>query len=351
MENVVIKVLNLEHGQKVKKYFQSLNLPKSTLRLDRLETFKWLEDSYYGVKNNEFGCWLKDNTLNIITLPEEDLKKWKIRVTPQNKEELTQWLKRQPNIDRSYDVKGYVTSIPRSDNSYMDYGENETCEEIDIETFRKITTPEKWWVRFTGDDVKDQVIFDWFNQGIGEASYKIKDRIKFNKGLVYPSKVEGRIFSAYTHMMDNDRLPEKYTEISYEQFLEIAKPITVGTPDASTQDSITDIKTVSQPQKPMNAIKTKTIKINGLDREVTVAVLITAGTKIKAGYSVKNPEDKTNQELANMIALGRADKEKTAIDTGMYITDSMRKKFILYAIADNIFGQIERGTIQIKGVK
>jgi hypothetical protein len=152
-------------------------------------------------------------------------------------------------------------------------------------------------------------------------------------------------------MMDNDRLPEKYTEISYEQFLEIAKPITVGTPDASTQDSITDIKTVSQPQKPMNAIKTKTIKINGLDREVTVAVLITAGTKIKAGYSVKNPEDKTNQELANMIALGRADKEKTAIDTGMYITDSMRKKFILYAIADNIFGQIERGTIQIKGVK
>lgn len=99
----------------------------------------------------------------------------------------------------------------------------------------------------------------------------------------------------------------------------------------------------------MKVVKTQTLQINGKDREVTV-VVITAGDTVRVGYSVRMPEDKPNPELAEKIALGRALKDKTNLAEDMYMHDSMKQKYILYAIAEHYLKVLSDGKI-IKGVK
>lgn len=67
MENVVIEVLGLEHGQKVEKYWMQIT--------DKAKRYDFdLIGAYYGFIDNYFGCFPKSTVerinAKIITLPE-----------------------------------------------------------------------------------------------------------------------------------------------------------------------------------------------------------------------------------------------------------------------------------------
>lgn len=109
------------------------------------------------------------------------------------------------------------------------------------------------------------------------------------------------------------------------------------------------IEKIKQNFKQMEISKTQVLKINGKKREVTLVVL-TEQNKIKAGYSVRVPGDKKNEKLGKSIAKGRALKPKTNL-IDMELGKGLDRKFILYAIADDLFKKIERGIIEIKGIK
>lgn len=101
--------------------------------------------------------------------------------------------------------------------------------------------------------------------------------------------------------------------------------------------------------KDMQITKTEKIKINDKIRNVTIVVL-NEGKKVKAGYSICMPQDKVNDELGGKIALGRAKNERTNL-VDMELGKGLDRKFIMYAIAEDLLRKIERGIIKIKGVK
>lgn len=102
--------------------------------------------------------------------------------------------------------------------------------------------------------------------------------------------------------------------------------------------------------KNLSVTKTQTVQIGKKKREITITVLSDLG-KVRAGYSVRNPEDKkSNPELAKQISKGRAMSDKTNL-VDMDLGRNMDKKYILYSIAEQLFREIESGKIQIKGVK
>ena len=77
MENVVIKVLNEEHGQKVKQYFESIDINTIGFNLTNTEN-KGNTHIYYGIiseKGKDFRCYhledVKKYNVKIIELPEE----------------------------------------------------------------------------------------------------------------------------------------------------------------------------------------------------------------------------------------------------------------------------------------
>lgn len=102
--------------------------------------------------------------------------------------------------------------------------------------------------------------------------------------------------------------------------------------------------------KNLSITKTQSVQIGKKKREITITVLSDLG-KVRAGYSVRNPEDKkSNPELAKQISTGRAMSDKTNL-VDMSLGRNMDKKYILYSIAEQLFREIESGKIQIKGVK
>lgn len=97
--------------------------------------------------------------------------------------------------------------------------------------------------------------------------------------------------------------------------------------------------------------KTEKVTVNKKKRDITITVLVDHSGNVRAGYSVRCPGDKHSDELANRISEGRALSDKTNLITDMVCGIGMDKKYILYAIAENLFRRIERGQIEIKGVK
>lgn len=100
----------------------------------------------------------------------------------------------------------------------------------------------------------------------------------------------------------------------------------------------------------MEVVKSKEVLIKGQKRNVTVAVVV-AGGKVRTGYSVCMPDDKFSKDLGAKIAKGRAMSDKTNLTPDMVMGVGMDKKYILYAIADNTIGKLERGVIEVKGIK
>lgn len=105
--------------------------------------------------------------------------------------------------------------------------------------------------------------------------------------------------------------------------------------------------------KEMKIFKTKEVNVKGsenLKRRITICILIDKGS-IKAGYSVVAPMDECVKGISEKIAEGRACKKNMLEKENMICGQGMDKKYILYAIADNLFKRIESGTVEIKGVK
>lgn len=109
--------------------------------------------------------------------------------------------------------------------------------------------------------------------------------------------------------------------------------------------------------KEMKALKTKEITIKGteLTRIVTVGVFMNEDGILSAGYSVTHPEDadKFDKSLSNHIASGRANSPKTNLlkgENSITLAGDV-DKYLLYAVADNLLSKIEKGKIQIKGIR
>lgn len=100
----------------------------------------------------------------------------------------------------------------------------------------------------------------------------------------------------------------------------------------------------------MKANKTEKLKVNGKNRDITVAGVITEDGELRVGYSVRLPSDKKYEELALKIATGRAMSDKTNL-VDMTVGIGMDKKYIIYAVLEHVLRQIGRGTIAIKGIK
>ena len=127
--------------------------------------------------------------------------------------------------------------------------------------------------------------------------------------------------------------PDEYEIVSFEEYLKRKK-----------------IESLPLNMKNLSITKTQTVQIGKKKREITITVLSDLG-KVRAGYSVRNPEDKkSNPELAKQISTGRAMSDKTNL-VDMDLGRNMDKKYILYSIAEQLFREIESGKIQIKGVK
>jgi len=98
------------------------------------------------------------------------------------------------------------------------------------------------------------------------------------------------------------------------------------------------------------ALVTKELVVNGVNRTITV-IVVSDGKNIRTGYAVRLPRDEENADMAYKIALGRALKEKTNLTPDMTLGNGMDKKYILYAIAEEIIRNIDRGLVVIKGIK
>lgn len=117
--------------------------------------------------------------------------------------------------------------------------------------------------------------------------------------------------------------------------------------------NITDLSNKSKIEATImkKVFKKQKVKINKkIIRDITLVVLIDSDGLIRAGYSIKLPEDKENVELAKKIAIGRAMSDRTNL-IDMEVGEGMDEKYILYAIAEHLIRKIEFGSIKIKGVK
>ena len=99
----------------------------------------------------------------------------------------------------------------------------------------------------------------------------------------------------------------------------------------------------------MKVVKTTSVKIGEVDREVTIVVAVCNGN-VRTGYSVRMPNDKPIEGLGEKIALGRAMNDRTNLTSDMVMGIGMDKKYILYAIAENWLKVISKGGI-VKGIK
>lgn len=93
----------------------------------------------------------------------------------------------------------------------------------------------------------------------------------------------------------------------------------------------------------------KKYELPKVKRTVTICVTIDQ-TIVKAGYAVLAPGDKYNKELAEKISFGRAVSDRTNM-VEMQCGFGMDKKYIVYAIADDLAKQIDNGKFVIKGIK
>lgn len=256
-------------------------------------------------------------------------KNWCVKVTPENKDVLNEWKQKvNPKSDSIYNYSySYV--------SYEGYGllTNLCYEEISFEDFKRLVLsktpefvlPEKWKVLRTPDNY--EIINKWFkDNGYGDpyldhSPIAVDGSNSYRSGCaIYPDHIE----------------------ITFDQFLDHV---------VNKKENVM-YKNSTKAEK-MSVTKTKTLVVNDVTREITITVLTTDDNpyKVRAGYSVKVPEDMDDPKLSKAISIGRAINDRTNL-TDMYLGEGMQnKKYILFAIMDQIFREIQSGVIKIKGIK
>ena len=116
-----------------------------------------------------------------------------------------------------------------------------------------------------------------------------------------------------------------------------------------TLEQLQNMGKSNQVVKNLKAVVTKEMTFSGEKRTLTVVTIVEDGV-VKTGYAVCLPEDKFDEALAEKIATGRARKEKTNLTDGMVMGIGMDKKYIVYAIAENILNAIGKGRM-VKGIR
>lgn len=120
----------------------------------------------------------------------------------------------------------------------------------------------------------------------------------------------------------------------------------------SAEQFLTDnsINLKKETMKDLKYFQTKTLRVNNVNRDITVAVYL-KNNELYGGYSVRNPTDlQHDSEKAKLIATGRAMNECTNLLKGESV-GSLKHHYILKAIAENLLREIELGNIIIKGIR
>lgn len=218
---------------------------------------------------------------------------------------------------------------------FTDYFQNDKYEVVSFtEYFKRKKTdnlPPKWKIK----NCKE--VGEFYDKKCGSECYSDLDKHEYLPSHNWEDKyILESCMPNPTFSMGDFNVPE----ITIEQFRKHV--LKLNDTQQKTKEQIT--------MKNLSITKTQSVQIGKKKREITITVLSDLG-KVRAGYSVRNPEDKkSNPELAKQISTGRAMSDKTNL-VDMNLGRNMDKKYILYSIAEQLFREIESGKIQIKGVK
>ena len=94
---------------------------------------------------------------------------------------------------------------------------------------------------------------------------------------------------------------------------------------------------------------TKVIALNGKERTVTIATIVSHSNIVAVGYSVKHPNDKENVEISKKITKGRALEPKTSLMRET-LPENFIDKRVLNGVAEMVLSKISKGEIKLKGV-
>lgn len=158
------------------------------------------------------------------TFPE----KWGIRVTDENRADLHAWRMKQPNLSPSYkelkDTNWWVCSIPRNDNTYMDYSSGgslhreEGCIDVTTEEWREHFLPKKY--TFSRGDVIEFLGSHLYYVGMGTNGKEYAEHIKDNIGVRYTIELPRDYVSIGSNMYWTIRPDEKWRLVKKKESIQ-----------------------------------------------------------------------------------------------------------------------------------
>lgn len=140
-------------------------------------------------------------------------------------------------------------------------------------------------------------------------------------------------------------------EITIDEWVELVS--SKDEKNKETRQKNSEVKNSKRLQIEKEVYVFRPMVINGVERDVTLAVLVNVGGDVLVGYSIKNPADTENPALAKQIAKGRAMNFRTQLNKGKgdSLVSQYRNKHIMRGIADMYFAEIKSGRLTFKGVK
>lgn len=159
--------------------------------------------------------------------------------------------------------------------------------------------------------------------------------------------LDSQYLYAYGYKNDSSRISRDFSN-SVTYFIEHEnKEVTLEDLQKLNNKTSQTMKTTSQ--KPVKLTRTRTISVGGQERDITITSLFD-GDQVRTGYAVRNTMDEPNKELAVDISTGRAMSNKTNMTPNLVILNE-HDRYLLYAVVDNMFNEIKRGKVEIKGIK
>lgn len=202
----------------------------------------------------------------------------------------------------------------------------------------------KWKIEASRGALRDKASFYNYIEsdggGVGGTEYAIISWYQFQKYVLKLEESEIKVTDKNSKTMQNTDQPKSdriVVTINKNNEIETSK-------NGSTVSKVTIMKETTT---------TRTIKINGVERDLSVSVIVDEKWNIHAGYAIRNPkwDKENNPELAKTVARNRAINSKTNLLKNEAISIGLASKYVLKGIAEQIFANVSKGIIQIKGVK
>lgn len=226
--------------------------------------------------------------------------------------------------------------------------------------------PEAWHIKCTDENL--EVLRKWSGKVFLDTTLLI-GMVKWGNGKVdmgtNPSnitKAKGRTYST-SYTFGEEITFEKFKthvlkEPSYNleklvknnQKTEVMKKVTV----INSKNEIEVINGITSNTFPIakEVFVTRNIFINGTERETSIAVLASCDGDIYTGYAIRDPrfDASHNETLAKSVARNRAVNNRSNLTKHEAVSPRFITKQVLRGIADQVFAEISKGTIEIKGV-